>query len=383
MHIPSCPNDIKDPVCRTIAAEIASEIEGSSYTQSYRLDAILEPLIGNAIRLYSSYIAKIPLRPGTIGTRLYLELYDAAEYILYHVIYSGSKRVDKDEIYFRKNVKHRVRAVKLGPESCDLLSYGKIEAEEDKQIDKIVRTYWLIGQAFNRPLICNNQLCGPTASYLRIHDERDGTFHTYSIAIANISPHVSNERTEPPLPQSLGRVNVRTYIAQARLITYDPATSRLEAATLKLTYVQACPRRGATPGPHLLIYGPALEDQAIAVPLRCTCAGASNRHCERSLYYHIPLLALALLLREGKNARTVYSKLAKKAYRIMEPGEARHLSYNALLSLLATELGNDYKILGTPIGLLLRNPSIPEYHALRKGEKLLQKHLNKNCKLVL
>ena len=382
MHTPSCPNDVKDPICRRIAAEVADEIEGSTFTQSYRLDAILEPLIGNAINIPSSYIARIPLRRGTWGTRLYLALYDVAEYVLYHVIYSGSKRVNKDEVYFKKKARHHVSAVKLGPESCDLLSYGKIEAEENQQINRVVRTYWLIGQAFNRPIIRDKQLCGPTASYLRILDERDGVFHTYSIAIANISPYVSSEKVKPRLPLSLGRVNRHAYSAQARLITYDPATGKLESAITSFTYVQACPRRGAVPGPHLLIYGPALGDQAIAVPLKCTCAGAPSEYCSRSLYYHVPLLVLALLVEE-RNVRTIYSKLLRKAYRIMEPGEARHLSYNAVLNLLATELGEEYKILGIPIRLLFHNPGVAERHALRKGEKLLQKSLNENYRLVL
>jgi len=383
MHVPNCPDDIKDPFCKRITAKAAGEIESTTFTQSYRLDAILEPLIGNAISIPGSYMARIPLRRGTWGTRLYLALYDAAEHVLYHVIYTGSKRVDKDEIYFKKNVRHHVNAVKLSPESCDLLSYGKIEAEEDRQIDKIVRTYWLVGQAFNRPIICNNQLCGPTASYLRILDETTGIFHTYSIAIVNLSPHVSGERVKPRLLLPLGRVNYRTYDARARLLTYDPVTGRLEAVATRLTYVQACPRRGATPGPHLLVYGPALEDQIIAVPLKCTCAGTPSRICSRSLYYHLPLLILALLTRGRRNARTVYSKLRKKAYKIMEPGEAEHLSYSSLLDMLKAELGDEYKILGIPLGVLSAGSTLLDYRTDRKGEKLLQQALKRECKLVL
>ena len=383
-----CPDDVANPSCREVAAAAAHEIEGSSFTQSYRLDAILEPLLPQRVlTIHSAYAAPIKLRDGRLNPRLYLALYDIAEYVTYHVIYSGEKRVDKDEIYFMKNTKHRVSAVKLGPESCDLLSYGKIEAEKNEKIEDIIRTHWLIGQAFNRPVICDNQLCSPTATYLRIYDEHTGTFRTYSIAITTASPHITNENIEEPpspFPQHLLKYRkTRLQQASLKLITYNPATDKLEPHVLKTLYINTCrARRTAVPGPHLLLYGPAINDNIVAAPLTCSCPGAENEQCSRTMYYHAPILALALLTATKEKPATRYTKLAKKAYKIMESGESNHLSYKAIIEQLIEELGTNYRLLDTTLEELQKNTQIAR-RPIRKGEKLLSEQLKKDCKIVL
>ena len=379
-----CPDDVRDPSCRAVAAAVAHEIEGSSFTQSYRLDAILRPLLRQAIIIRSAYLAPIRLHDGRINPRLYLALYDVAEYVIYHIIYSGEKRVDKNKIYFMMNAKHRVNAVRLSPESCDLLSYGKIEAEEDRKIEDVIFTHWLVGQAFNRPVICGNQLCNPTATYLRIYDEHTGTFRTYSMAIVNVVPHIIEKDVEPPLllQHLLSYRRNLFHKAYVKLITYDPATGKLQPHTLQLFYINICYYYIAVPGPHLLLYGPALGNIIIGAPLGCTCPGAEDRYCSRTMYYHISLLVLALLTSIEENPRTMYTKLARKAYRIMEPGESRHLSYTAIINELIDKLGPNYKLLGATLAELSKNPRTPR-RPLRKGEKLLKKQLDGKCKIVL